>query len=284
MRTRVLLVCLTSVPLLAWAPSVLADGFTEKVATAFRKNAPDLKLAIREDNELQVEGSTGPLTLYLDNIRASCASDPQNCDTELESFVERAAFIARSDKEGRAFVPEKVFVVLRSAGFGKRAGEQFASDEKKQPVVRPFVTGIELLYVIDTPKAFRFVNRADLDVAGLSVERLHEIATRNVRALRPPEYGPAPNAPDILFMPADDGLGTSRVLDSALWDRIEKAVGGAVVVCAPTRDWILFVRRENRDAIERLRDLAKRIVRGEAYPVSPVLFYRQNGSWQAYAG
>jgi len=192
--------------------------------------------------------------------------------------------VARLGDEGKTFTPEKVFLVLRSAGFGKRAGQQFANDEKKQPVVRPFVEGIEILYVLDTPKAFRFINRSDLETAGLNLERLHEIASRNAANLKPLKYGPAPNQPDIFFMPAGDGLGTARVFDGALWDRIEKEVGGPVVICAPTRDWVLFVKQENRDGIERLRGLANRIVRGEAYPVSPVVFHRQNGVWQAYAG
>jgi uncharacterized protein YtpQ (UPF0354 family) len=172
---------------------------------------------------------------------------------------------------------------LRSAGFAKRAG-QLAKDEKKQPIVRPFVEGIEILYVLDTPDAFRFIIQNDLETVGLNVERLHEIASRNAANLKPLKYGPAPNQPDIFFMPAGDGLGTARVFDSGLWDRIEKEMDGPVVVCAPTRDWILFVKQANRDGIKRLRGLAHQVVRGEPYPVSPVVFHRQNGVWQAYAG
>ena len=282
MSTRTMLVWSTSILCLGCGQFALADNFTERVVGAFQKAASDLKLTVKEHNEIQIQTPTAPLTLYLDNIRASCTSNPGNCDTELESFVNRIASIARSSEEVRTLTSEKIFVVLRSAGFGKRAGQQFANEEKKQLVVRPFVEGIELIYVLDTPKAFRFINHSDLETAGLSIERLHEIASRNAATLKPLKYGPTPNQPDIFFMPAGDGLGTSRVLNSALWDRIEKEVGGPVVVCAPTRDWLMFVKRDNRDAIERLRVLANRIVHGEPYPVSPVVFHRQNGVWQAY--
>lgn len=267
---------------MAWTPSALADAFTDRVITAIQQTASDLTVSAKDANELQVQTPSGPFTLYLDNIRAACAANAANCDVELKSFASRIVSVIRSGEEGRAITPEKLFLVLRSAGFGKRAGQQFANDEKKQPIVRPFVDGIEILYVLDTPKAYRFINQSDLEATGLNIQKLHEIATSNASGLKAVKYGPAANTPDIYFMPAGDGLGTARVFDSALWDRIEKELG-PVIVCTPTRDWVLFVKHDNRDGIERMKILAGRIVRGEPYPVSPVMFHRQNGNWQLYA-
>jgi len=271
---------------LMWAASgqaAFADALTDKAVAAVQKAAPDLAVSVRNPNELRIQTPKGPFTLYLDNIRAACTSNAANCDAELESFVSRTVSVIRLGEEDRAVTPEKLFVVLRSAGFGKRAGQQFPNDEKKQPIVTPFVEGIETLYVLDTPKAFRFINHSDLETAGLTVDRLHEIATRNASTLKQVEYKPAPNTPGIYFMPAGDGLGTARIFDGGLWDRIEKE-HGPVVVCAPTRDWVLFVKQDNRNGVEQLKVLANRIVRGEAYPVSPVMFRRHNGGWQVYAG
>ena len=58
--------------------------------------------------------------------------------------------------------------MLCAAGLEKRAALQFANDEKKQPAVRPFVDGIEVLYVLDAPKVFRFPSRSGLETRGLS--------------------------------------------------------------------------------------------------------------------
>src|SRR5687767_7736780 len=230
MDVRRRLMCLTTAAWIGWAQSALADAFTEKIVAVIQKAASDLTVTVKDQNELQIQTPTGPFTLYLDNVRAACTSNATRCDAELESFVSRSISVIRLGEEGKAVTPEKLFLVLRSAGFGKRAGQQFANDAKKQPVVRPFVEGIEILYVLDTPKAFRFINHSDLETAGLSLERLHEVASRNAANLKPVKYGPAPNQPDIFFMPAGDGLGTARIFDGALWDRIEKELGGPVVV------------------------------------------------------
>jgi hypothetical protein len=85
----------TAVLWLAWVQFALADGFTEKVVAVFQKIASDLRVTVKQHNELQIHTPTGPLALYLDNIRAACTSNPTNCDAELESFVGRIASVAR---------------------------------------------------------------------------------------------------------------------------------------------------------------------------------------------
>src|SRR6267378_1594042 len=118
MSARRTFLCFTAVLWLGWVQLAFADSFTEKVVAAFQKAASDLTVTIKEHNELQIQTPTGPLTLYLDNIRAACTSKSTNCDAELESFVGRTVSVARLGDEGKTFTPEKVFLVLRSAGFG----------------------------------------------------------------------------------------------------------------------------------------------------------------------
>jgi hypothetical protein len=56
-----------------------------------------------------------------------------------------------------------------------------------------------------------------------------------------------------------------------------------MLVCVPPRDWILFVKDDNPGAPEKLKMLAGRIVKGEPYAVSTVMFQRKNARWQLYA-
>jgi len=265
------------------ASTARADELLDRVVASFRQQAPEIKVDIKNLNELQIGGVSGLFAVYLDNVRSACVSKPAACEGEVTNFVAGVLDVAKSHAEIGVISPDKVYIVLRQAGFGQNAGKQWAGDAKKQLITRPFVEGLEQIYVLDTPRAYRFVNQGDLDLAGLSLESLHEAALRNVSKLEPLKYDKSPGMPDIFFMPAGDGLGTARIFDAPLWDRIEKDLGSGVVVCVPTRDWILFVKDDNLEAPEKMKMLAGRIVKGEPYAVSSVMFRRKNSSWQVYA-
>jgi uncharacterized protein YtpQ (UPF0354 family) len=256
-----------------------ADDFTEKVLQTFRTLTPEVRAIARSDDELQVTGPKGPLTAYLFNVRKACASDKDHCADEISSFVQRLASVASADPSAGAFVVEKVYAVLRNAGFAKRATEAF-KEPNKQLIVLPFVEGIEVLFVVDSEKAVRYVNRDDLVGAGLTEKALLELASRNAAHLPQVKYEPIKGIPGLYFMPAHDGLGTARAFDSALWEKLEAAAGGPVAMAVPTRDWVLFTRADQPEAVATLRTLAGRIAHGEPYPVSGAVLARDGNGWK----
>jgi len=282
MRSHWHVVAVAVATLLCEPASAASDEFTERVLGVFTRAAPTLQAQTKGIRQIEIQSQSGRLEIYLDNLEAACRSAPERCEAEIKSFVHRIAEHSAAAKDVGLFRAEKVYVVLRGEGFASRAGAEFRNEPKKQLVSRPFVGGIERIYVLDTPKAFRFVNFEDIEEAGLSPERLDQIAVSNAFSLKPVQYAPIRGEPDIYLLAAGDGLGTSRIFEASLWNRIEKELGGPVAVAAPTRDWIVFVKRDNAAAVEKLKALAGRIVRGEPYPVSPVVFVRDGASWDAY--
>lgn len=256
-----------------------ADGLTEKVLQTFRSQASGLRATAKSDDELQVTGWRGPLTVYLFNVRTVCTSNKDRCDDEVLSFVQRVVSVASADQSADAFVVEKVYAVLRNAGFAKRAAETF-KEPNKQLIVLPFVESIELLFVVDGDKAVRYVNRDDIAGAGLTEVALLDLASRNATRLPQVKYEPTKGMPGVYFMPANDGLGTSRAFDFALWEKLEAVAGGPVAIAVPTRDWVLFTRADQPELVAKLRTLAGRIARGEPYPVSDAVLVRDGNSWK----
>jgi uncharacterized protein YtpQ (UPF0354 family) len=263
------------------AGACFADDLTEKVLQTFRSKATQLRVSAKTDDELQVTGQKGPLTVYLFNVRTACMSNKDRCDDEVSSFVERVASIASEDKSAGAFTAEKIYAVLRNIGFAKRAAETF-KETSKQLVVLPFVESIEVLFVVDGEKAVRYVNRDDMDTAGLTEKALLDLASRNSARLPQLKYEPIKGTPGLYFMPANDGLGTSRAFDAALWEKLEAAAGGPVAMAVPTRDWVLFTRADQPESVAKLRTLAGRIAKGEPYPVSDAVMIREKGSWKVF--
>lgn len=259
----------------------LADDLKERVLKAFQDQASQLPVIAKTEDELQVTGRNGALTVYLFNIRMACVSNKDRCDEEIASFVRRITSLASADQTADAFVAEKIYAVLRNVDFAKRAAETI-KEPNKQLVALPFIEGVEVLFVVDGENAVRFVNRSDLVATGLTERALFDLATRNVLRLPPLTYEPINEVPGLYSMLANDGLGTSRVFDVALWERLETMAGGSVAMAVPTRDWVFFCRADRPELVAKLRDLVARVVSGEPYAISDAVMVRGGKGWKVF--
>ncbi len=258
---------------------VLADAFTERVRNAIAKEAPGLRPTIRADDEIGLAVGDGEALVFLENIRSVCADRSADCDAEILAFV-RGITAAIRDESSIAISSTNVFPVLRAEEILQSTGQISGKDAKSQMTSRSFVNGSVIVYVIDTPDAFHFVSLEDLDDTGLSLDRLHGLALENAGRLMRLEIEPLQGASGIFVAIANDGLGTSRVLDPVFWRTLERVAGGATAIATPTRDWILAARLDDPAALSRLRVIAWRVFNGEPYSVSPTLFRRDGGGFR----
>jgi uncharacterized protein YtpQ (UPF0354 family) len=225
-------------------------------------------------------GQEGPFSVYLFNVRTACASDVERCNDAVSALVQTVTSVASANQSTYAFVADRAYAVLRIAGFGKEATKG-VKEPNKQLVVLPFVEGIEALFVIDGENSVRYVNRDDMAVTGLTEKALFDLASRNAARLPSLTYEPIRDIPGLYIMAADDGLGTSRAFDTALWQKLETTIGGPVAMAVPTRDWVLFTRADQPELVTKLRRLAGRITKGEPHPVSDAVMTRKGNSWRS---
>ena len=268
-----------SVALSPLSSVALADEFTERVAAAFAEEKAQLQPSIRTDNEIALTLKSGEVSVFLDNLRTACFAAPNDCDAEIRSYVRRVSETIRN-APAAGLTSTNVYPVLRSEGWFSALQQSAGKGERLNIESRPFLPGIVLVYVVDTPSAFRFVNDADLRTSDISSDRLHTFAGRNAARLETLPVKRLEGAPGLFAAIAQDGLGTSRVLDRQFWALLEQKAGGPVAVAVPTRDWVLAARLDNRQALTALQTIADRIVKGEANSVSPTIFRRSDDSWQ----
>lgn len=262
-----------------WPAELLADEFTEKVRAAIEEKASDLQPRVRASNELGLGKGDGEWSVFLDNLRMACVARPRNCDVEVSNFVRRITTTAR-EGDSVGIPKHKVFPVLRAADYLQSLQEIANSGPSREFSSFPFVSGIALLYVVETSEAFRFIYEGERDVAGLSLDQLHGLAIENAARLKTLKVERLEGAPGIFAMIAHDGLGSSRLLDVDFRTRLERKAGGPVAFAIPTRDWILAARLDDRSALSALRALAGRIVAGEPYAVSSMLFRHDGATWR----
>jgi uncharacterized protein YtpQ (UPF0354 family) len=265
---------LSIVLLMAHGNASFADSLTDRVALAFNHEDSKLNATIKADNEIHLTTPNGPLTVYLDRMRQECSQRPVDCNSIVRSFVESTtSTFAQPDT--LAFNAENVYPVVRPANTVNALGSAVA----KLFVSRPYISGAVLLYVIDLPKAIRFVTPNDLESAGLTVDALDKLAVAHVARLRPIRIAPVPRSPGLWSAIANDSYGTSRLFDPTFWDALEARAGGPVAVALPTRDWLLAARLDDAQAIAGLRTLAARIAASEATAVTSSLVRRNGQGW-----
>lgn len=255
-----------------------ADSLTERVVAAFNHEDPKLQAVIKSDDEIHLTTRIGPITVFLDRVRAECQRRPENCDGTIKQLVS-ATRATTASSDGMEFNAETVYPVVRPVGTLQSMQSTVGSDLTKRFVSRPYVSGAVLLYAIDTPRAIRFVNASDLEHSGLTLDALDKIAISHVPRLESLKFERMAGAPGLWACFAHDGYGTSRLFDPKFWDALEAQAGGPVAVALPTRDWLLAARLDDAQAISRLRTIAARIVAGEPTAVTSALVRRNGASW-----
>ncbi len=264
-----------------------ADELTDRAIRALQANDASPKVTIQGDDELHLlRGNGKESTVYLDNLRKRCASIPAECEAMTAEFAKRSTaslFGANGDDKVFKFALDKIYPVLRHAGYASQAG-RITREPTKAVVMQPFAADVELLFVIDGADAFRYVTVDELKDAGLTLPALLARGSANATRLPPLKPVPITRIEGLSALMYTDSLGCVRMFDAAMWDRIEKEAGGPVAVAVPTRDWILFVRLDDPARVKNLHVLARNIAAGEAYGVSDTVFRRNGTGWVAIDG
>jgi hypothetical protein len=109
---------------------------------------------------LQLRADTGPdrqLVVRLDQVWASCAARPEACEEELRTYARRsgAAFA-----QGEIARPDQILPALRPASYleGRTVSPGMG--------VEPFVAGMVLLYVEDSPTHLRSLREGEVAALG----------------------------------------------------------------------------------------------------------------------
>lgn len=255
-----------------------SDGLTRKVVQALQAQAPSLPVTVKGPDDLEVPGpGAKPLKIALDNMRKACSAQPDRCDDQVGAFVARVIQVATGT--GAHFSQDKVYPVLRTAGLARMVAQE-SQDPAAKLVVRPFAPGVELVLVLDGDATMRYVNRGDVAKAGIDEAALMAAALGNVANLPPLQARPLRSLPGFSYLMADDGLGTARAFDPALWTRLAQTIGGPVAMAMPTRDWIVITRADEPRQVATLRELAGRVVRREPYAMSDTVFVRDGAGWK----
>jgi uncharacterized protein YtpQ (UPF0354 family) len=251
-------------------------GFTEYVASRLRSEVGDSTVVVK-----------GPLTLKLGGLQANldrtfgfCKHNASGCPMEISTFVRGTAEAYRA--QNAPITRDMIRVVVRTTQYVQQM-QNYLEPGAPTLLPTPFVEGLVLLPVLDSPTAFRLLNTENLKTLGLSEQEAQQLALTNTRAalkLKPLMDVAKIAGPGSIGQLAGDSFYPSRLALFDTWAPLADAQGGKLIVAAPATDAVFYVGDDSRVAIDALRTLARNIMGQAPHPLSEILLRWTPTGWE----
>ena len=122
------------------------------------------------------------------------------------------------------------------------------------PIFDHFVGDLHLRYVFDDPKFMIALRGHDLKRLDVTRDELPTLAASNFRRLYPKLTVIQPT-PGLGVVTQGGELEPTVMLDGLFWEQQTAALGGQVIAAVPSRNEVVFTRREPKQNVELLKHL-----------------------------
>jgi hypothetical protein len=149
-------------------------GFTEYVANRLRSEVGDSNVVVEGTLTLKLGG----LQANLDRSYGFCEHNASGCPMEISTFVRGIAEAYRA--QNAPITRDNIRVVVRTIQYVQGI-QNYLKPGAPTLLPTPFVEGLVLVPVLDSPTSFRFLNTEDLKKLGLSEQGAQQLALTNTR-------------------------------------------------------------------------------------------------------
>lgn len=269
-------------------PPLDQRAFTRAYAERLQQALPKAKVQVKGPLEVRWTPPGGTeATSYLDNAWKEYAADPARLGEVLDRLVGAAQEVGR--EAGRTVDPRRVVPVIKDRGWLEESRRALrasgAEDVSKVAEINEDYNGaLTIFYAEDREKGIAYLTAEALAKAGLKRSELRALAVRNLKGLLPAidlEGG------DGLYMVTAGGdYEASLLLVDDLWTGpdIAPKVRGAVVVAVPARDLLLVTGSEDPAGLEKVRELAAKVLKEGTYTLTDQLFVWRGGRFVQFDG
>jgi len=251
-------------------------GFSEYVASRVNAEIPDAHVIVKDPMVLQLGG----IQANLGRSFGFCRRNPNGCEMEVSGLVKAIAETYRA--QNAPITRDSIRVVVRTADYVEQIQSSLGPGAPTL-LPAPFVQGLVLLPVVDTPTTFVFLNTDTLKNLGLTKDEAQQLALKNTRAAleSKPLMDVAKSAgPGRIGQLIGDFSYPSRLALFDTWAPLAKAQGGKLIVVAPATDTVLYSSDDSRAAIDALRAMARHLMAQAPHPLSDILLRWTPIGWQ----
>ena len=252
--------------------------------------APKFEVSVTDPATLKVKTDQDlEATISLDNLKLACQSDPPACPQMTDNFVEKIVSSLKAAGGAAELKPEMIRAVLKNQEYmdGLKEVYKQSPPEKRADnkiVSRKYMSGLHIVYVIDSPGSMRQLSVGDMKEMKLDPEKVHQAALANMeKALGDIPKADAPELPGLFVVTAGDSYEAARLLLHQKWEKIAGEVEGDLIIAAPTRDLVFFTGSADENRVRILTEMARRVVEREPYSLTDKLFKWTPEGWVEFS-
>jgi uncharacterized protein YtpQ (UPF0354 family) len=255
-------------------------SLTQSVARLFGEASSAFKVQVVEPLTLHVDATDTDkhdLRVALDRVWAACQSEPDHCEREARSFVQKA--VAAIETQGAKATRDQVVAVLRPRAYFDSIGGTSAAGT----VVEPFVGDLFVTYVIDLPQSVRSLSPDDMTALGLTRADLPAIARANLSARlggSPPGLAIS-KAGDMSVIAGGNYFESSRLLLTDDWTALAAKLRKPIFVAVPANDVLVVAVAPPAEQLTKLRGAIQGLYQSSDRPISPHVYRWDAGQWTA---
>jgi len=258
------------------------QSFAERYIQAAKKKYPDIKVTKKSDNEIVFKLKDSEQIAYLDNAYLSYKNEPAELDAIIENHVGLLGQLL--NKQDFALSKSKIFPVIKDVNYVNQVGEVMknkGNEDAPQLVMEQLNSYLYVLYVFDTETSMRFMTTKDLAELKLKQAELRALAKNNLKAAIPNLR--LDGDPAFLSMLIADGVyEASFLLFDGIWTKEKFPVKGDIVVYVPSRDAVLITGSNDKEGLERIRNIIYAPDAQWPYMISEQGFIRKENQWQVF--
>ena len=261
--------------------------FTRYAAAIVKKMKPESVVKIEDLLQLRVDiphSSQDEFQYNLDRIYSLCQLQEGDCSDELNRFI--GNLLDLYDQQNEKVDQNSIRLIIRSKEYLDGAVQALQVKDQAPDLTKskiksyPFVDGLVVLVVMDTPSAMRILTQNDIKELKKNDKAIYRLGLENIKK----EQAPLAEVIDINLV---DSLGyitgsvydPSRVLFHDEWKTLAQAHQGKLIVAMPTTDLLFYIDDDSKQAIEALKKIVADTIMNSHNPLTDKLLKWNEKGW-----
>ena len=250
------------------SPKEFTEYYFKEIQNVFSE--VDFNIA---DN-LSITGEYDDLTYqhYLDNAYNLYKQNPENLDTIMPTYINSAVELYTPQE---ATDIKRIIPVLKPREYLENVRELTNQREQTRKVLSDdYDEDLVIMYGEDRDSSTSFLFDEDIDELNIERENLFDLSLENFKNIvtNIEKHGDS----NIYMVTAGGTYEATLILWTELWTKETFPVNGEIIIAIPNRDLLLITGSEDRDGIDKLKEIAKESYESGSYEMSPHL-YRWDG-------
>lgn len=247
-----------------------SDALVQRVADEARKKHPESKVTILSDDEILVKSGELETTIGMDNIRKSCAMETACADAINNAVANvQTKALPKDEKLDR----KQILLTLKTSEYlesvDKMMKEKVPEKFENNRIARtPFIAGMMVVYVLDSPTGMRMISGQDLKENDLTVESIDALARENLGAAFPELTPMEEVGKGIYTNTKDENYASALLVLTDRWSPLAKQVKEPLLVAVPSRNRMFAMSAKNTAAIEAFKVVTKTAFENEDHALS----------------